>query len=255
MSPDMIDAMMAAGLTREQMAALIKLELEKEQAKKEARRAGNAERQRRFKERKSNALPALADVTEALPSVTASREIENAPTHAEPEPNKTTYPTTSEANASSVEPRPADLPLTGELLPPIAKPKPPPNAARGCRLPPGFPGDDEREWTRINLRFTDDDFERCRDEFRDYWSGVPGQRGVKCDWPATFRNAARKYRPSGGSRQAYAAGNQRSDGSLLGAYQRAASRVRASNDVSRQRAGVFDNRDGELGMHYGIPAE
>lgn len=90
MSPDMIDAMMAAGLTREQMAALIKLELEKEQAKKEARRAGNAERQRRFKERKSNALPALADVTEALPSVTASRDIQNAPTHAEPEPNKTT---------------------------------------------------------------------------------------------------------------------------------------------------------------------
>lgn len=90
MSPDMIDAMIAAGLTREQMAALIKVELAKEQAKKEARRAGNAERQRRFKERKSNALPALSDVTEALPSVTASRDIQNAPTHAEPEPNKTT---------------------------------------------------------------------------------------------------------------------------------------------------------------------
>ena len=70
MSPDMIDAMIAAGLTREQMAALLKHELEKEQAKKEARRAGNAERQRRFKERRRdnadnayNALPSLSDVT------------------------------------------------------------------------------------------------------------------------------------------------------------------------------------------------
>lgn len=90
MSPDMIDAMMAAGLTREQMAALIKVELANEQAKKETRRAGNAERQRRFRERKSNALPALADVTEALPSVTPSREIQHAPAHAEPEPNITT---------------------------------------------------------------------------------------------------------------------------------------------------------------------
>lgn len=216
-------------------------------------RTARQERNARYYASQKRLKASESDVSDGIKTVS---DATRAPlTRAEPEPNKTTYPTTSEANASSVEPQPADLPLTGELTLPIAKPKPPPNAARGCRLPPGFPGDDEREWTRINLRFTDDDFERCRDEFRDYWSGVPGQRGVKCDWPATFRNAARKYRPSGGSRQAYAAGNQRSDGSLLGAYQRAASRVRASNDVSRQRAGVFDHRDGELGIHYGIPAE
>lgn len=67
MSPDMIDAMMAAGLTREQMAALIKHELEQDEAKKAAKRAGNAERQRRFKERRrnnaDNALPASSNVT------------------------------------------------------------------------------------------------------------------------------------------------------------------------------------------------
>ena len=246
-----IRGMMAAGFTLEQAL----LAIEKMDEAKRGSAKSNAERQAEFRARQKAARNAVTSNESNVTSVTPSRDIQNAPTHAEPEPNKTSSPTTSEAIASSVEPQPADLPLTGELLLPLAKPKPPPNAARGCRLPPGFPGDDEREWTRINLRFTDDDFERCRDEFRDYWSGVPGQRGVKCDWPATFRNAARKYRPSGGSRQAYAAGNQRSDGSLLGAYKRAASRVRASNDVSRQRAGVFDNRDGELGMHYGIPAE
>lgn len=29
-------------------------------------------------------------------------------------------------------------------------------------------------------------------EFRDYWIGVPGQRGRKIDWSATFRNSCRK---------------------------------------------------------------
>jgi len=39
-------------------------------------------------------------------------------------------------------------------------------------------------------------------EFVDYWIGVPGSRGVKLDWPATWRNRIRqisnKYRGSNG---------------------------------------------------------
>lgn len=30
------------------------------------------------------------------------------------------------------------------------------------------------------------------DNFRDYWIGVPGQRGVKLDWYATWRNSVRR---------------------------------------------------------------
>lgn len=218
----------------------------------------NAQRQAEWRARqkaKRNESNESNENNEDVTVVTVEPEANARLTCAEPEPNKTTYPTTSEANASSVEPQTADLPLTGELLLPIAKPKPPPNSTRGCRIPPGFPGDSEREWAKHNLGFSDDDFDECAAEFRDYWSGAPGQRGVKCDWPATFRNGARKYRPRRGPRQAYPAGNQRSDGSLLGAYQRGAARLRAQNDVSRQRAGVFDHRDGELDMRFGIPAE
>ena len=166
-------------------------------------------------------------------------------------PDTETDTDTSVANAPDVGPSALD----GELILPIAKPKPPPSPSRGCRIPPGFPGSDEREWAKHNLGFTDDDFDECAAEFRDYWSGAPGQRGVKCDWPATFRNGARKFRPRGRSRQAYAPGNQRSDGSLLGAYQRAAARVRAQNDVPQRRPGIFDHGGGELEMQYGIPAE
>ncbi len=246
-----IRGMMAAGFTLEQAL----LAIEKMDEAKRGSAKSNAERQAEFRARQKAARNAVTSNESNVTSVTTSRDTQNAPTHAEPEPNITTYPTTSEANASSVEPQPADFPLTGELILPIAKPKPPPNAARGCRIPPGFPGDDERDWCKQNLGMTDDHCDECFAEFGDFWTGVPGSRGLKCDWPATLRNAARKYAARLRPRQAYAAGNQRPDGSLLGAYQRAASRVRASNDVSRQRAGVFDHRDGELGMHYGVPAE
>ena len=31
------------------------------------------------------------------------------------------------------------------------------------------------------------------DRFRDYWLGVSGQKGVKLDWEATWRNWVRKW--------------------------------------------------------------
>lgn len=34
-------------------------------------------------------------------------------------------------------------------------------------------------------------FDHHWDEFVDYWRGIPGQRGVKLDWPATWRNRGR----------------------------------------------------------------
>jgi hypothetical protein len=36
-------------------------------------------------------------------------------------------------------------------------------------------------------------------KFRDYWSAVPGTRGVKLDWEATFRNFVRTEKPAGRS--------------------------------------------------------
>ena len=33
---------------------------------------------------------------------------------------------------------------------------------------------------------------READRFRDYWRGQPGQRGVKLDWHATWKNWVRK---------------------------------------------------------------
>lgn len=77
LSAAVIDALLATGATREQIAAAIKADIADreaaEAARLEAKREGNRERQRRFKERNNvdNALPASATVTErdAAPSL------------------------------------------------------------------------------------------------------------------------------------------------------------------------------------------
>lgn len=33
---------------------------------------------------------------------------------------------------------------------------------------------------------------RVLEEFRDFWAGMPGARGVKQDWEATYRNRIRQ---------------------------------------------------------------
>jgi hypothetical protein len=44
-------------------------------------------------------------------------------------------------------------------------------------------------WTREFV-----EMEVCK--FRDYWTALPGQKGVKLDWPATWRNWIRRNLPS-----------------------------------------------------------
>lgn len=66
---------------------------------------------------------------------------------------------------------------------------------RGTRLPADWrPSDADREFARA-LGFTDAAIATAASEFVDYWIGVPGQRGTKLDWPATFRNRLRALKP------------------------------------------------------------
>jgi hypothetical protein len=49
---------------------------------------------------------------------------------------------------------------------------------------------------------------RVWDEFVDYWSAVPGQRGCKLDWDATFRNRVRQLTPWKGKGHANGTGTR-----------------------------------------------
>jgi uncharacterized protein YdaU (DUF1376 family) len=71
------------------------------------------------------------------------------------------------------------------------KDKPNGLSKKGCRLPDDWiPKHDDWHPARERLGY-----ERAQaelDKFYDYWRGVPGNRGVKLDWDATWRNWVRK---------------------------------------------------------------
>lgn len=91
LTPAMLDAMVSAGCTSEQIAAVVKASLCEQDARRENKRANNAERQRRYRERHSNADNALEDVT-VCDSVTSpplslppNENNSNPPTHTHPD--------------------------------------------------------------------------------------------------------------------------------------------------------------------------
>lgn len=63
---------------------------------------------------------------------------------------------------------------------------------RGTRLPKDWAVDDQGEADAIAAGLVNGriSVEACK--FRDYWTAQPGQKGVKTDWPATWRNWCRR---------------------------------------------------------------
>lgn len=63
--------------------------------------------------------------------------------------------------------------------------------ARGTRIQIPFDVTDVmREWA--HHQFPNVDVKAATAEFEDYWRGVPGQKGRKTDWEATWRNRIRE---------------------------------------------------------------
>lgn len=236
-TPAMIDAMLAAGLTREQMAELIKADLLAEEAAEEARleakRAKNAERQRRFKAKRKaeqeenqtqgnadNALPPLptvTDVTSGSPPPDGPLPLPHTPTLTPLNP-----PTTPRTTGGARE-------QSGSVV--EMKARPPPN--RATRLPADFEPSPEDIAVARQEGLTDEQIRREIDRFRDYFAGAPGERGLRTNWHSTLRNWFRKAAESvGGARRTASGGHGTSSDGWLGAAVRVAARYRNANDHS-----------------------
>lgn len=70
--------------------------------------------------------------------------------------------------------------------------------ARGARLSLSQLPDEWRAWARKER--PDLDPETTWQIFRDHWAAMPGARGCKADWLATWRNWVRREQPSSGER-------------------------------------------------------
>lgn len=71
----------------------------------------------------------------------------------------------------------------------IQKPR---EGARGSRLPPDWAPPVEHMAFAESLGLRNGKAAAELDKFRDYWAAQPGQKGVKTDWPATWRNWVRR---------------------------------------------------------------
>jgi Helix-turn-helix domain len=87
------------------------------------------------------------------------------------------------------------------------------SSPRGTRIPEPFTLTDEmRAWGEAN--FPDLDGAAITEAFVDYWRAVPGVKGRKSDWPATWRNWVRREaerRPGSGGASAGPRGPHRPD--------------------------------------------
>ena len=83
-----------------------------------------------------------------------------------------------------------DEDVDGEVHPRASPPNP---KKLGTRLPDDWTlPDDWGAWAKSAR--PELDITLLRDKFRDYWCGVPGSRGRKADWQATWRNFVRSER-------------------------------------------------------------
>ena len=84
-----------------------------------------------------------------------------------------------------------------------------PNGAGGTRIPEGFAA------TEAHRRFAAENGLPSPDSqlggFVDYWRGVPGNRGVKMDWDATFRNWLRRSNQDQNRKGKYAKDGNRAE--------------------------------------------
>lgn len=61
----------------------------------------------------------------------------------------------------------------------------------GTRLAPDFEPDESCVNLARELHYNRGEWKARLANFKDYWAGVPGTKGTKLDWQATFRNALR----------------------------------------------------------------
>lgn len=73
---------------------------------------------------------------------------------------------------------------------------------RGTRIPPDWTLSDAERAFAKQEGFSDWEIQRETQKFRDYWTACAGSKGVKLDWPATWRQWIRSGAERAGKRPA-----------------------------------------------------
>lgn len=151
LTPAVLDALLAAGATADMIVAAVKADMAEGEARKVEKRAGNAERQRRFKAKRRGTAD---NASNALPAVTPPNDIGSNPPELIPSEAKASLPRRGRAARLPDDWTPE--PLTGEV------------ALMVAAWPVGM-------------------IERELSKFKDYWKSANGRKAAKLDWQAAWR--------------------------------------------------------------------
>ncbi|GEP11679.1 hypothetical protein [Methylobacterium gnaphalii] len=185
-TPEMIDAMLAAGLDREQMAALMKAGLadaEREKTERKAKAAAKKRRQRAQTALQPFDVPGTLGDSEGQPGTEGDIEGQAGTGRDIGEVEQKKAPHTPKENTPS-EITPSDP--KGSSVPKGT------DRRRGVRIPDGFETTDEARQIAEDFGFRGRLADDALAEFADYWRALPGVKGTKLDWPATLRNRLRE---------------------------------------------------------------
>jgi hypothetical protein len=125
-------------------------------------------------------------------------------TPADSAPPQKLHPTPAENDGKPPQishPTPADFaPRT--VKEPKAEPKKKRKVARGTRLPSDWilKGKHAKAAAEIEPEWSEDEIRLIGDKFRDHWIAISGQRAVKVDWDATWRNWCRNEKKFGSAK-------------------------------------------------------
>lgn len=192
MTEAMLDILVASGTTVEQLVALWKADIAEREAKDSARRVKDACRKR---EERLLSKPTSMDVHGHDRTAADSKDGGGLQGQAASRAGGITAQGACGFPVGLSNDNPKDIP-------PLS---PKPSRSRGTRLPDGWSPSDDLLAFCHDLGLSPGDTRTLTDEFVDFWRGVPGSRGTKLDWDATFRNRARD---AAGKKSRYARGPQ-----------------------------------------------
>lgn len=163
LTPAVLDAMVQAGCTAEQIAAAVKASMADEEARAEQKRAKDRERKRRQRAKE-------ADECHAVSRGQSVTDCDGADNPLPLSPNE------NNSNPHTPSPEHKTRARKGHRLPIDWEPKPLP-ATMGAMLARWEPGEMEREMAK----------------FRDWAASANGPNALKKDWDAAWRNWLRKH--------------------------------------------------------------
>ena len=99
-------------------------------------------------------------------------------------------------------------PLGSLRSPTLPKGSDAPKGKLGKRLPDDWQASEALFAFGRNLELSDAQIAQEQAQFKDFWRGVPGQRGHKLDWAATFRNRLRDIAARGQLRKQHGSGKR-----------------------------------------------